>query len=247
VANPIGELVFGGNLLIALPIALLAGLVSFASPCVLPLVPGYLAYIGGFAGAPEKRERGRLVLGVLLFVLGFSLVYVVFNLVFATAGLLLIPWMQLITRIVGVIVIVMGLVFIGQFTFLQRTFKPQWRIATGLGGAPLLGVVFGLGWAPCMGPTLAVILNLSLTSESAWRGVLLGVVFSLGLGIPFLLVALGLSWVTGSVAWLKRHIRLINLIGGALLVAIGLLMVSGLWSSLISHLGSVIPGYVSPL
>jgi len=141
----------------------------------------------------------------------------------------------------------MGLVFIGQFTFLQRTFKPGWRVATGLGGAPLLGVVFGLGWAPCMGPTLVAVLGLSLGSGSPGRGALLGLVFCLGLGIPFLLVALGLSWVTGSVAWLKRHIRLINIIGGALLILVGLLMVSGIWSSFISHLGSVIPGYVSPL
>jgi cytochrome c-type biogenesis protein len=184
---------------------------------------------------------------VALFVLGFSVVYVTLTLLFATAGLLLIPWMNLITRIVGVIVIVMGLVFIGQFTFLQRSFKPGWRVATGLGGAPLLGVVFGLGWAPCMGPTLVAVLGLSLGSGSPGRGALLGLVFCLGLGIPFLLVALGLSWVTGSVAWLKRHIRLINIIGGALLILVGLLMVSGIWSSFISHLGSVIPGYVSPL
>jgi cytochrome c-type biogenesis protein len=245
--NPIGQLVTGGSLLIALPIALLAGFISFASPCVLPLVPGYLGYIGGFAGSAEKTGRRRLLLGVALFVLGFTLVYVTLTLVFATAGLVLIPWMGLITRIIGVVVIVMGLVFIGQFTFLQRSFRPEWKVATGLGGAPLLGVVFGLGWAPCTGPTLAAVLSLSLTSGSPWRGVLLGLVFCLGLGIPFLLVALGLNWVTGSVAWLKRHIRLINIIGGALLILVGLLMVSGIWSSFISHLGSVIPGYVSPL
>jgi len=245
--NSIGELVYGGSLLVALPIALLAGLVSFASPCVLPLVPGYLGYVGGFTGDGEKRDRRRLLLGVALFVLGFSVVYVTLTLLFATAGLLLIPWMGLITRAVGVVVIVMGLVFIGQFTFLQRSFKPGWRVATGIGGAPLLGVVFGLGWAPCMGPTLVAVLGLSLDSGSPWRGALLGLVFCIGLGIPFLLVALGLGWVTGSVAWLKRHIRLINIIGGALLILVGLLMVSGIWSSFISHLGSVIPGYVSPL
>lgn len=250
--NPIGQLVYGGSLLVALPVALFAGLISFASPCVLPLVPGYLGYIGGFAGSSEngtgaKKGRRRLLLGVALFVLGFSLVYVTLTLLFATAGLVLIPWMGLITRIIGVVVIVMGLVFIGQFTFLQRTFKPEWKVATGLGGAPLLGVVFGLGWAPCTGPTLAAVLSLSLTSGSPWRGILLGLVFCLGLGIPFLLVALGLGWVTGSVSWLKRHIRIVNIIGGALLIVIGLLMVSGLWSSFISHLGSVIPGYVSPV
>jgi cytochrome c-type biogenesis protein len=245
--NPIGEIVSGGNLALALPIALAAGLVSFASPCILPLVPGYLGYVGGFAGDGQRRDRRRLLLGVLLFVLGFSLVYVTLTLAFAVAGLTLIRWMGLITRIVGAVVIVMGLVFIGQFSFLQRTMKPQWTVATGLGGAPLLGIVFGLGWAPCMGPTLVAVLGLSLGSGSPARGILLGAVYCLGLGIPFLLVALGFNWVTGSVSWLKRHIRIINVIGGAMLVAIGLLMVSGIWSILIANLGSVISGFVPAL
>jgi cytochrome c-type biogenesis protein len=245
--NPIGEIVSGGNLALALPIALAAGLVSFASPCILPLVPGYLGYVGGFAGDGQRRDRRRLLLGVLLFVLGFSLVYVTLTLAFAVAGLTLIRWMGLITRIVGAVVIVMGLVFIGQFSFLQRTMKPQWTVATGLGGAPLLGIVFGLGWAPCMGPTLVAVLGLSLGSGSPARGILLGAVYCLGLGIPFLLVALGFNWVTGSVSWLKRHIRIINIVGGAMLVVIGLLMVSGIWSILISNLGSVISGFVPAL
>lgn len=245
--NPIGEIVSGGNLALAVPIALAAGLVSFASPCILPLVPGYLGYVGGFAGAGQRRDRRRLLLGVLLFVLGFSVVYVTLTLAFAVAGLTLIRWMGLITRIVGAVVIVMGLVFIGQFSFLQRTMKPQWKVATGLGGAPMLGIVFGLGWAPCMGPTLVAVLGLSLGSGSPARGILLGAVYCLGLGIPFLLVALGFNWVTGSVSWLKRHIRIINIIGGAMLVAIGLLMVSGIWSVLISNLGSVISGFVPAL
>lgn len=242
--DPLRDAVANGSLLIALPIALAAGLVSFASPCVLPLVPGYLGYIGGFAGSNERADRRRLLLGVALFILGFSLVYVTFNLAFSIAGLLLIPWLDLITRIVGVLVIVMGLVFIGQFTFLQRTLKPGWTAATGLGGAPLLGIVFGLGWAPCTGPTLSVVLSLSLNGGSPARGVLLGIVYCLGLGIPFLLVALGLNWVTGSVAWLKRHIRVINIVGGAMLIAVGVLMVTGVWQLMMSQLGSVIDGFV---
>ncbi|MEO6505019.1 MAG: cytochrome c biogenesis protein CcdA [Terrimesophilobacter sp.] len=245
--NPIGEIVAGGNLALALPIALAAGLVSFASPCILPLVPGYLGYVSGFAGDGQRRDRRRLLLGVLLFVLGFSAVYVTLTLAFAVAGLTLIRWMGLITRIVGAVVIIMGLVFIGQFSFLQRTMKPQWKVATGLGGAPLLGIVFGLGWAPCMGPTLVAVLGLSLGSGSPTRGILLGTVYCLGLGIPFLLVAFGFNWVTGSVSWLKRHIRVINVIGGVMLVAIGLLMVSGIWSVIISNLGSVISGFVPAL
>jgi cytochrome c-type biogenesis protein len=240
--NPIGQLVQYGNLAIVLPIALAAGLVAFLSPCVLPLVPGYLAYVGGFAATQERKGRGRLVLGVLLFILGFSVVFITLNVVFAYAGLLLIPWIDLIMRIVGIVLIVMGLVFIGQFTFLQRTFKPEWRIATGLGGAPLLGIVFGLGWTPCIGPTLTAVFALSGQSGSVWRGALIGVFYCLGLGIPFLLVALGLNWVGGSIAWVKRHIRVINIVGGSLLILIGLLMVTGLWRQLMSALGAVISG-----
>lgn len=241
--NPIGELVFGGNLLVAIPIALLAGLVSFASPCVLPLVPSYLAYVGGFTLGPEQKARGRLLLGVLLFILGFSVVFVGFGILFGTAGLLLRPWMDLILRIAGVVVIAMGLVFIGQVTFLQQTIRPQWKVATGLAGAPLLGIVFGLGWAPCIGPTLTAVYAIALDGSDPLRGAVLGVAYCLGLGIPFLLVALGLGWVTGSVAWLKRHIRLINILGGGLLVIIGLLMVTGVWRLFISSLGAVIGGF----
>jgi len=243
VGDPIQEIVANGSLLVALPIALLAGLVSFASPCILPLVPGYLGYIGGFAGTDARAGRGRLLLGVALFVLGFSVVFVGFTLAFSIAGLMLLPWLDLITRVIGVLVIIMGLVFIGQFSFLQRTIRPSFTAATGLGGAPLLGIVFGLGWAPCIGPTLSVVYSLSLTTGSVGRGVMLGVVYCLGLGIPFLLVAFGFNWVTGSVAWLKRHIRAVNIVGGAMLVLIGVLMVTGVWQIMMSQLGSVISGF----
>lgn len=240
----IGDLVANGSLLVALPIALLAGLVSFASPCVLPLVPGYLGYIGGFAGGSERPDRRRLLLGVALFILGFTVVFVLLVLTTSLLGALLLPWIDLITRVVGVLVIVMGLVFIGQFTFLQRSFRPSWNIATGLGGAPILGVAFGLTWAPCIGPTLAVVLALALNEGSASRGILLGIVYSLGLGIPFLLVALGLGWVTGSVAWLKRNIRVVNIVGGSMLVLVGVAMVSGLWTFFMQSIRGVITGFV---
>lgn len=244
--DPIGEIVFGGALALALPIALLAGFVSFASPCVLPLVPSYLAYVGGFTGEGEKRDRVRLLTGVALFVLGFSVVFVVLGVLFGTAGLLMRPWLDVILRLAGVVVILMGLVFIGQVTFLQRTIRPQWKVATGLAGAPLLGIVFALGWAPCIGPTLTAVYAIALEGSDPWRGALLAFAYSLGLGVPFLLVALGFSWVTGSVAWLKRHIRIVNIIGGSMLIALGLLMVTGVWRSFISSLGSVIGGFVTP-
>ena len=245
--NPVGELVFSGNLLLAIPVAILAGLVSFASPCVLPLVPGYLGYIGGFSSVGDKINRRRLLAGVGLFVLGFTVVFVAFNVLFGTAGFLLARWEDLITRIAGVIVILMGIVFIGQVSFMQRTIKPRWTAATGLGGAPLLGIVFGLGWTPCLGPTLIAVGTLSLNGGDPWRGALIGVAYCLGLGIPFLLVALGFGWVTGSVAWLKKHIRLINIIGGSLLVLVGLAMVTGLWRLFTSSLGAVIGGFETAL
>jgi cytochrome c-type biogenesis protein len=234
-----------GQLLVAVPLALLAGLVSFASPCVLPLVPGYLGYIGGMAEAKGgSATRRRLLLGTALFVLGFSAVFIVTTLVSATAGFWLMRWQDLITRILGVVLIVMGLVFTGRLGFLQRQVKSSWRPATGLAGAPLLGVVFGIGWAPCIGPTLAVVISMSLTSADAGRGVLLGVAYCIGLGVPFLLVALGLGWMARTVGFLRRHIRTVNLIGGALLILIGLLMVSGLWSAWMLQLQGVIASYV---
>lgn len=241
--SPVGELVLSGNLLLAIPVAILAGFVSFASPCVLPLVPGYLGYVSGFSSVGDKVNRRRLLAGVSLFILGFSIVFVTIGLLFGTAGLLLRPWEDLITRIAGVIVILMGLVFIGQVSFLQRTIKPQWKVATGLGGAPLLGIVFALGWAPCLGPTLIAVNSLALDGGDPARGALLAVAYCLGLGIPFLLVALGLNWVTGSVAWMKKHIRLINIIGGSLLVLVGLAMVTGVWRLFTSSLGAVIGGF----
>nr|WP_221420879.1 cytochrome c biogenesis protein CcdA [Conyzicola lurida] len=230
-----------------MPIALLAGLLSFLSPCILPLVPGYLGYVGGLSGTGGKRDRSRLVLGVSLFILGFTLVFVATNAAFGALGTWLYIYGDTITRFAGVLVILLGLVFIGQFTFMQRTVKPKWMPATGLAGAPLLGILFGLGWTPCLGPTLAAITTISLTSGSAWQGVILGLVYSLGLGIPFLLVAFGFGWVATSVSWVKKHIRLVNIVGGSMLVIIGVLMVTGLWSIWMSQLGAVINVFVTPL
>lgn len=245
----IGSLISSGPLLFAIPIAILAGLVSFASPCILPLVPGYLAYIGGFSdgrtSAPkgDRAGRNRLLLGVALFVLGFAVVFVIGGFLVGAVGFWLIQWRDLLTRIAGVIVILLGGVFVGQFTFLQRTFKPQWRPAMGLAGAPILGIVFAIGWSPCTGPTLVAISGMSLSGGSPWQGALLALFYALGLGIPFVLIALGLGWATGAIAFLRRHIRAVNIIGGALLIAIGLLMVSGIWNYWIIQLQGVLPNF----
>jgi cytochrome c-type biogenesis protein len=248
--DSIGGLVTSGQLYIAIPIALLAGLVSFASPCVLPLVPGYLAYIGGFtdgrstADRGDTRGRNRLVLGVALFVAGFAAVFVLSGFVIGQLGFVLVEWRDLITRIAGVIVILLGLVFVGQFTFLQRTLKPNARATTGLAGAPLLGIIFAVGWSPCTGPALAAISTLSFNSGSAAQGAFLALIYALGLGIPFVLIALGLGWASSAVSFLKRHIRAINIAGGSLLILIGLLMVTGVWNVWMIALQGVIPNFV---
>ncbi len=245
-ADSIGGTVANGSLAAAIPIALLAGLLSFASPCVLPLVPGYLGYVGGMADG-GRAGRGRLVAGVALFVAGFTLVFVVFGVLFGTAGLLLRTHLDLIVRLAGILVIVMGLVFIGLFGVMQRTVKPRIKVATGLVGAPLLGIVFALGWTPCLGPTLIAIDSLAFDQGDPVRGGLLAVCYALGLGLPFLAVGLGLGWAATSITWLRRHVRVINIIGGLLLIAVGVLMVTGIWRDAMSHLTAVISGFAPAL
>ena len=238
------EILVDGGLWFAIPIALAAGLLSFLSPCVLPLVPGYLGYVSGVAGGAE-RKRSRTVLGALLFILGFSVVFLSINFLGATAARFFLEYSDLLQRIGGAIIIVLGLVFIGQVSFLQRTIKPSWQPRTGLVGAPLLGIVFALGWTPCLGPTIATILPMS--GFDPGRAVLLAAFYCLGLGIPFLLVALGLGWVGSSIAWVKRHIRVINIVGGVLLIVIGVLLVTGIWNTWMYGLQAVIDGFVPAL
>ncbi|MBL3687948.1 cytochrome c biogenesis protein CcdA [Leucobacter zeae] len=241
-----------GQLLVASLIALAAGLVSFLSPCVLPLVPGYLAYVGASADASpgagvERPTRRRLVLGVLLFIAGFTVVLVGIMAAAGSIGIWLLEWEYVITRVMGVLVILMGLVFVGLFGRMQMTKKLRVKPRLGLIGAPVLGVVFAVGWTPCMGPTLATIMALSLQQGSVSRSVLLAVLYCFGLGIPFVLAAFGFGWMTQTMTFFKRHIRAVNLIGGGLLILIGLLMVTGLWSRMMFALQAVIGGYVTPL
>jgi cytochrome c-type biogenesis protein len=239
-----GEIVTDGGLWLAVPLALAAGLISFLSPCVLPLVPGYLGYVSGVAGGAEKK-RSRVVIGALLFVLGFSAVFIAVNFLGATATRFFLDYQDLLQRIGGAIIIVLGFVFIGQVSFLQRTIKPSWQPRTGLLGAPVLGIVFALGWTPCLGPTIAAILPMA--GFDPGRAVLLAAVYCLGLGIPFVLVAIGFGWVGSSIAWVKRHIRLINIVGGVLLIIIGVLLVTGLWNLWIYEFQAVILGFVPAL
>ena len=246
--SSIGELVFSGPLLLALPVAIAAGFVAFASPCVLPLVPGYLGYVSGFSGSSTtRRPTARLVVGVVLFILGFSAVFISFSIVFASLGAALISWVDVILRVAGLLLILMGFVFIGQVSFLQRTTKLPLGSANGFLGAPILGVVFGLGWAPCIGPTLIAVNTLAFSVGDIPRATALAIAYCLGLGIPFLLIALGFGWVTGAVAWLKQHIRAINITGGVILMAIGMAMVSGVWQMWMSSLQAVIGGTTTPL
>lgn len=239
-----GATVVDGALWLAIPLALAAGLVSFLSPCVLPLVPGYLGYVSGVASGAQRR-RSRMVLGAVLFVLGFSAVFIAVNFLGAVAGRFFLEYVDILQRIGGAIIIVLGLAFIGQVTFLQRTIKPAWQPRMGLVGAPLLGIVFALGWTPCIGPTLTAVFALS--SFDPGRAVVLAIAFCLGLGIPFVLVALGFGWVGSSMTWVKRHIRAINIVGGVLLIVIGVLLLTGLWNILLSEFMAVIYGFVPAL
>lgn len=248
--NP-GALVFDGALWLALPVALAAGLISFLSPCVLPLVPGYLGFIGG-AVAPRGRSasapgRGRLLGGTLLFIAGFTLVFMAVNVLGGTVGMFFLRYADVITRVMGVVIILLGLVFIGVFGLAQRSVRLQARGNLGLIGAPLLGIALGVGWTPCIGPTLAAILSVSYNLGDPGRAALLGLAYSLGLGIPFLLLALGFGWATRSVAFVRKHIRLVNLIGGGLLIALGLLMVTGIWGAWMSTLQGVMGSVQLPL
>jgi cytochrome c-type biogenesis protein len=281
----VGEVVSSGSLVLAIPLAVLAGLISFASPCVLPLVPGYLSYVTGLTGAELEEARAasaavpanapaggvvgageapgassataavgarlpvrhRVVLGTLGFILGFSAVFVSYGALFGGLGAELLAHQEVITRVLGVVVIVLGLGFLGLVPSLQREARLHHRPARGMWGAPLLGALFALGWTPCIGPTLAAVQSLAFTEGSAARGALLSVAYCIGLGLPFLVIGLAMERGLEAMAWARRNTRAIQVVGGVSMILLGVLMVTGLWGSLTIAMRGWVSGFEVPL
>ena len=225
-----------GPLLAAAGVAALVGLIGFLSPCVLPLVPGYLSYVAGLSGDSAKPTQRRMVAGALLFVLGFTVIFVVQGTVFGALGSTIRDHTLGIERALGVVTIVLGVVFLGGIPLLQREWRMHKLPRAGLIGAPLLGAAFGLAWAPCLTPTFGAVYSMAFSSGSPGRGAFLTVCYCLGLGIPFVLVALGFGWVTHALGFVRRHVRAVSAVGGVLLIVIGVLLVTGEWNHLMDVL-----------
>ncbi|MCX4811761.1 cytochrome c biogenesis CcdA family protein [Streptomyces graminifolii] len=230
--------VYSGALLLALPIAVLGGLVSFFSPCVLPLVPGYLSYVTGVSGTDlGEARRGRMVAGASLFVLGFTVVFVSGGALFGYFGQTLQEQQGVMTKILGAFMILMGIFFMGLMPWLtQREFRFHKRPAAGLIGAPVLGALFGIGWTPCIGPTLASVIALSSQQSSAGRGAILTVAYCLGLGVPFVLTAVAFRKALGAFGWVKRHYVWVMRVGGTMMIVTGVLLLTGAWDALVQDM-----------
>lgn len=264
-ANVAGALITGvqdtvlsGSLLAAIAVACLAGLISFFSPCCLPRVPVYLGYVTGVGGSghgsvsghESRIARTRVVMGTVLFVLGFAAVFTSYGAAFGQLGNSLMRYQDVLVRIAGALTMVMGLLFFGaldKLPLLNRTFRPSSAPRAGLLGAPALGGLFAIGWTPCIGPTLAAVLTLSTTSATAGRGALLTFVYSLGLGLPFLIAAVPFNRASTSFAWVRSHMRGVTRVGGVFLILVGAAQLSGLWTRLMVGLQGVISGWQAPL
>lgn len=234
----LAETAAAGPLLLALGLCALAGLVSFASPCVVPLVPGYLSYLAAVVGVDDSDagRRWRVVGSASLFVAGFTAVFVMGTVAVLGMTTALIINQVVLQRIGGVVTIIMGLAFIGLIPALQRQVRFAPRQLAGIAGAPLLGAVFALGWTPCLGPTLTGVIAVASATDGASvaRGVALVIAYCLGLGIPFIALALGSGWAVGAFDWLRRNTRAIQIFGGVLLIVVGLALVTGMWSDFTS-------------
>ncbi|MFF8471144.1 cytochrome c biogenesis CcdA family protein [Streptomyces griseus] len=235
-----------GTLLVSLPIALLAGLVSFFSPCVLPLVPGYLSYVTGVSGTDlADARRGRVVSGAALFVLGFTAVFVSGGALFGYFGQELQSHAGVLNKILGVLMILMGIFFMGLLPGVtMREFRFHKRPVAGLAGAPVLGALFGVGWTPCMGPTFAAVSTLAFTEGTAGRGAILTVAYCLGLGVPFILAAVAFRRALGAFDWVKRHYAWVMRIGGVMMIVTGILLLTGVWATFMQQMQSWTTGFV---
>ena len=230
-----------GSMLLAMPVAFAAGLVSFLSPCIIPMLPGYLSYVTGLSGqelAKGPVRRSRMLLGALLFVIGFTVVFVLLSSAFSGLGL----WLanghrrELMSRILGGIVFILGLSFIGLLPVLQRDWRVHKIPSVGLSAAPVIGFLFGLGWSPCIGPTLGTIQNLAILQGSQTKGIILALLYSLGIGLPFVLTAVMWRRAVVGLAWIRKHQRWVSAIGGLMMMAVGLALLTGAWDTAVQWL-----------
>ncbi|WP_421842278.1 cytochrome c biogenesis CcdA family protein [Mycobacterium sp.] len=244
------DIAAAGPLLVAVAVCLLAGLVSFASPCVVPLVPGYLSYLAAVVGVDDERpasgqvslaSRWRVTGSAALFVAGFTMVFVLGTVAVLGMTTTLITNQLMLQRVGGALTIVMGLVFVGFVPVLQRQARLTPRQLTTVAGAPVLGAVFALGWTPCLGPTLTGVITVASATDGAnvARGIVLVIAYCMGLGIPFVLLAFGSARAVAGLGWLRRHTRSIQIFGGALLIAVGVGLVTGVWNDFVSWLRDV--------